>query len=134
MRISKEYPPNYAEIIEAFPESDKKACYCFGDTVYNPFGIFITPDIMEHEEQHSIRQENFPEKWWKRYIADPAWRLYEEYIAFGAQYKFMKNVLNVKQQKVLLYKMARTLSGPVYGSAVTIQEAESNIRRHAKKI
>ena len=133
MRISKEYPPNYTAIKEAFPESTGKACFCFGDTVYNPFGINITPDIMEHEEVHSIRQGNFPEDWWKYYIADPEWRLNEEYMAFGAQYRFMKNILPVSKQRHLLHGMARALTGPIYGALVTVPQAEAQIRRHAKE-
>lgn len=128
--ISKEKPPNYQKILEAFPNCENRAYFCFGDTIYNPYNLLVTPDLCEHEEVHSISQGNFPEKWWDRYINEPQFRLNEEVMAYSKQYNFLKKKLRAKELKVMLQRMATALSGDLYRLYIPTHRAESLIRNY----
>lgn len=133
--VSKEYPPNYAKIVEAFPECvEKKAVFCYGDTVYNPFDNLITPDLMEHEEVHAVNQGNYPDKWWDKYIHDKEFRLDEEIQAYSAQYQFIKPKVTNRNLKHFLTRMAESLSSGLYGVDIDIFKAESRIRNYKKVV
>ena len=133
MQTTNKFPPNYEAIKKAFPACEWKACFCYGDTIYNPFQIKLTPDLCEHEEVHSKRQGNNPELWWEKYISDPIFRLDEEIAAFSRQYEVMKPLFTNKGNKAFLTQIAKALSSDVYGNIITLQEAESRVRNFAKK-
>lgn len=77
------------EIRRAFPNRPPGVIYAFGDIIYNPGGHFLPPAIVAHEAEHGYRQHNGygPEKWWRKYIDDAAFRYQEELKAHAAEYR-----------------------------------------------
>lgn len=135
MKIEKLFPPNFEKLKLAFPEYEKyKPIFCYGDTIYNPFNIEITPDLDIHEQVHSQQQGNDVEGWWNRYIQDEKFRLEQEVAAYGHQYKFLKERIPKRFYIYGLETMAMALSGEMYGNLVTYGQAESRIRNYAKNL
>lgn len=130
MKISKEFPPNYDLIKAFFPRlEDHKPTFAFGGTIYNPFGVNITPDIEAHEVIHDIQQKGDPDNWWKYYLGDPEFRLEQEIEAYGTQYLFAKQSgVRGKMLEWLKNKLAMSLSGDLYGNMCKYQYAEDKIR------
>lgn len=134
MKITESYPPNINEIKSKFPHLENhKPIFSYGDTIFNPFKVVVTPDLEHHEKIHSERQGQFPEIWWSKYLSDDEFRLEEELLAYGEQYKFFKeNANNPKISEWLLDKLSLALSGELYGNIISYGEARSKIRRYGK--
>jgi hypothetical protein len=132
--ISTDFPPNYEAIRDAFPDCVNAAVFAYGRTVHNPFGLKLTPDLLEHEEVHLDRQQGDPEAWWKCYIGDMEFRLQEEIESYGRQYLYLRRRYSNKATKYFLYAMGHALSGPLYGCLLSQCEAESKIRNKAKEL
>lgn len=148
MEVKKAQPPIIDLIATVLPVSENST-YSFGDTIYNPSGKELSPDLIHHEEVHAKQQGNKPIEWWSRYLSDPAFRLQQELEAYGEQYLFAKENIDraadeaAKEDKVLkintaklkrwaLESMALALSGKEYGNIVSYGEAESKIRNYSK--
>lgn len=129
MKISNEFPPNYIELFDAFGE-DTNAIYCYGDTIYNPHGKTITPDIEIHEQVHSKQQGDNPKLWYYNYITSGDFRLAQEIEAYGEQYKFVKPHLNAKLREWAKDNMAKALSSKSYGNIISYRKAEQAIRNY----
>lgn len=129
MKISTDYPPNYRDLFDKFGE-DKNTVYCYGDTIYNPHGRNITPDIEIHEQVHSKQQGNNPELWYYNYITSGDFRLKQEIEAYGEQYKFVKPHLTARLKMWAKDNMATALSSKSYGNIITYREAEKAIRNY----
>jgi hypothetical protein len=136
MKISKLYPPHWDFIGRMFPEAKEyKAIFAFGDTIYNPFGAEITPDLEVHEEVHSKQQGDNPFDWWYRYATSKDFRLSQELDAYAKQYRFVIDTLgSSKLTDWLLDKCAESLSSELYGLNINYGEARSKIRNKSKKI
>lgn len=129
MKILKENPPNYGIVSKTFDLSGKKVVFTYGDTIYNPGGYNIPPDLIVHEEIHSKQQGSEPGKWWDRYLTDVIFRLTQELEAYHSQYKFVDSMSVPKRVvKNFLTKLALDLSGPMYGNIITAGEAEIKIK------
>ncbi len=134
MKIVNDYPPNYRQIVDALGDQPE-ALFCYGDTIYNPRGGDVPPDIEKHEEVHMKQQGSNPDLWYHRYLSSPEFRLEQELEAYGTQYAFAKAAL--KGGKLLewaLENMAKALSGGAYGGLLTFAEAKSKIRNYAKGV
>lgn len=132
MKVSKELPPNYADIVRAIPEiAEHKPIFCFGDTVYNVEGE-LRKDLDIHEEIHSKQQGVYPGIWWYQYLTDKEFRLKQEIEAYGAQYAFISKALKGRWLRYGLDKMAHDLSSGMYGNLLCHNEAVSKIRNQAK--
>ena len=129
MKISTKFPPNYRELFDKFGE-DKNAVYCYGDTIYNPNGRDITPDVEIHEQVHSVQQGNSPELWYYKYLTSADFRLSQEIEAYGEQYKFASPHLTAKLKMWLKDNLAKALSSETYGSIISYREAERAIRKY----
>lgn len=132
MKIVKSFPPNI-ETIRAILEPTPDAVYAYGDTIYNPSGKELSPDIILHENIHSKQQGINPEGWWAQYLADCNFRFKEELEAYGHQYAFAQE--HVRNKKLLEWakeSMALALSSEAYGRLCTYGEAESKIRNYAQ--
>lgn len=131
MRIVNEYPPNIDAIDAAFKTRDVQGVvYCYGDAIYNPFGIDVPKWIVDHEIVHSARQGDDPAGWWVTYIADPKFRFdeellghIEEYRSFCAEYS-----RNRAARRTYLTAIAKRLAGPVYGNIVSVDRAKAMIK------
>ncbi len=132
MKIVNTLPPNY-EILSLYLNPPDHAVYCYGDTIYNPSGKKLTPDIEHHESIHSKQQGDDVDGWYTKYLQDKEFRLKQEISAYGEQYNFIKeHIQNSKLLKWGLEKMAEALSSEAYGNLLSYGEAESKIRNYTK--
>ena len=148
MDIVEQYPPNYSTLESVF-DITKDTVFCFGKTIYNPFGKELTADVIYHESVHSRQQGDNPDRWWIEYIKSPEFRLSQEIEAYGEQYAFLKRTLLPEEEKAnkegktahvrkfiedSLENMSFALSGGVYGNLISYGEAVSKIRNHARRV
>lgn len=138
MKISKELPPNYQQIVQALGDvSQYKPIFCYGNIIYNPFKREITADIEHHESIHSRQQSQFtdPDMWYARYLTDSQFRLEQELEAYGEQYVFgITRVKNNKLRDAFLDDLCFSLSGESYGNLISFGEARSKLRQFAKDV
>ena len=131
MKIINEYPPVYEDIIKAGLKPGKDTIFAYGDAIYNPNNVPITPDLEVHEGVHMGQQANNVADWWVKYLADPQFRLEQEIEAYQAQYIFIcKVVKDRNRQNRILSKIAEFLSGPMYGGLITHSEAMEIIKQN----
>jgi len=132
-KISRDRPPNWDKIVEAFKPNWEHVAVTYGDTIHAKYPEKISKDIMHHEEVHLKQQEYSNEKaveWWDRYIADKNFRYQQEAEAYRAQYKYLKE--RTKDRNLLArnaHLLATKLSSELYGSVVTHSEALKVIRK-----
>ncbi len=130
MKVSENYPPNYAQYKEYFPSlKEFHPVFCYGDTIHNPFKVNLTPDILKHEEVHMKQQGNFIDIWHNKYFLDPEFRLQQEVEAYAVQYRFIKQFMKGKLLDWGLDQMAHSLSSELYGNLLTFGQAKSKIRK-----
>lgn len=136
MKVIKAFPPNWIEIAKVFPVKGKQGIlYAYGDRLYNPSGVTVTPWIMAHEEVHGRRQlgEEGDEtmdvvRWWDNYLAYEDFRFNEELLAHQAEYKTYRIMNGARLTNSYLDLMAKRLSSPLYGSMVSYEEALRRIK------
>lgn len=123
MRIVRGYPPNIDEI-RARLKPRPRTIFAYGDVIYAPGGGVLPPDLLAHEHVHSDQQARIggPEKWWRRYLDDPSFRLEQEVEAYRAQYA-AASVLPRAERRRLLSLICRDLASPMYGRIVTSDRA-----------
>lgn len=127
MKIVQDFPPNIREIAKKF-KITPETVFAYGDTLYNPLGHPISPDLMIHEETHEIQQQAYGvQQWWAMYLENPAFRLTQEVEAYRKQYEFLKTVLNRKGRLGALNQIAEQLSSELYGNICTKKEAKEYI-------
>lgn len=131
MKIIIDYPPNIEQIKKANVFELRPTCvFTYGDTIYNPGGGEITPDLEVHEETHYMQQGGDPEKWWNKYLADPEFRLKQEVEAYRNQYReFIKTTRDRNIIFQFVRRIAGDLASPLYGSVVTYFEAVDLIKK-----
>lgn len=128
MRIVLEHPPNFAEILRAFPHANSgNVIFCYGDAIYNPSRLNITPSLLAHEQVHSVRHGSDPEGWWRRYIADQNFRLDEEVVAHAAEYTKASEGMARPGRRFVLRRIAEKLADPLYGFSLTDERAKKLI-------
>lgn len=131
MNVEIAGPPMWREVIERFPAALRDGViFAWGDTIYNPSGAELTPDLIAHERVHSIQQTaGGPRAWWERYLVDAAFRLEREVPAYQRQYQvFCSQHRNRSVRQRANRVMARDLSGPLYGSLIDFDTAARLIR------
>lgn len=122
-------PPLIEEIDAAFHVRGKPIFYSFGHLIFNPAGVLIPPSLMAHEGVHGDRQTD-PEAWWRRYIADPEFRLDEEIPAHIAEYQFFADKPR-NERRFHLTHIAKRLCSPLYGSLITPEKAKRILKEGA---
>lgn len=132
--FKKEKPKNWDLLEKKFGVSWERTAVAYGNTAYskNP----LADDVKAHELVH-LRQQNFNEIdadiWWDKYINDEQFRLEQEVEAYQIQYKYLQ--ARIKDRNELfrrLDKMARDLSGTMYGSLISYNVAIQLIK--SKKV
>lgn len=126
----KDRPPNYTSIRAVFPAaSNEGVIFAYGDKIYNPSGVKIPKEIIDHELVHCKRQiEMGVVLWWEKYLDDPAFRYYEEVLAHRAEYKsFCARQTSRNQRRTALKFIAKRLSSSLYGKIVTFDKAKEDI-------
>jgi len=134
-------PPNYEMIAKAFPavRERKDIAFTFGGILFNPSDMDIDEPFGLHEACHSLQQEKMgkgalgPDRWWKKFIADPKFRKEQELEAFAVQYKrYCELVSDRNRRACYLIKIAANFASPIYGSVVSHGEAVKLIRQYAR--
>ena len=129
VKIIKEWPPFIEDIIAAGLKPASTTVFPYGLTIYNPSGLDIPDDIMIHEAVHIAQQGENPADWWKRYIFDKNFRLSQEIEANREQYKFICKIFKDRNQRVrALDKIAKNMSGEIYGNMISYLEALKAIK------
>lgn len=134
MKIVEQYPPNYIQILEAFPNLEEhKPIFTYGDNIFNPFKVNITPDLEAHEAVHIKQQGTFPEIWWNDYINNPEFRLQQEIEAYGTQLIFLESIItDSKLMEWFWDKITSAISGELYGNMLNYGQAKSKLRHFVK--
>lgn len=129
IRIVAENPPLFDEINARFKIAGHNVIFAWGDRIYNPKRIVIPPEIMLHEQVHMERQATDIEGWWRRYIADDAFRLDEEVLAHRAEFAALvrQHGGDRNTRRRCLNFVGLKLCSPVYGRMVALHEAKKLI-------
>lgn len=116
-------PPNYEAIIAVCPTAATPGViFAYAPLVYMPgatrLGVkVLSRELDAHERVHIERQGNDPEAWWKRYLAEPAFRFEEELLAHQAEYEtYRKRHAEPGKRHRALVKIASRLASALYGS------------------
>lgn len=133
-KIVNDFPPIYDEILNHGMKPTEATIYTYGDSIFNPHKNDLSYDILAHEEVHANQQGDKPMEWWDKYLINKDFRIQEESEAYGAQYAFICNSVKDRNARSrILHSIAMILSGPIYGNAISYQEA-TNMVRSASKI
>ena len=107
--------------------------FTHGDTIYNPSGRDVPDYLIAHESIHTIQQGDDPDAWWERYLRDPYFRLQQETEGYAVQFAFICNKVKDRNQRFkILLALARSLSGPTYGSMIGHSAAMKMIKERSK--
>lgn len=133
MRIIYDVPPMYDEMDAAFGVKGKPVIFAWGDRIYMPgMAQGLSKALAAHEAVHGERQMAYPggvEAWWRRYIADPQFRLDEEIPAHRAELAVL--TAKAKSPSMTQHVLSRTaarLAAPLYGNLLSIAEAKNALR------
>lgn len=118
----------FDEISEAFNMCGKDVIFAWGGVIYNPSGLAIPPELIEHERVHCHRQGKDVEGWWRRYIDDPAFRLAEEIPAHHAEYMHLIQSGNRNQRRRALKTVAGRLASPLYGRMISAEASKRVVK------
>lgn len=138
MKIVKDFPPNYEEIISVLKgvQHEKNVIFTYGDTLYNPNTGDVDTDLLKHEETHAHQQEQYGIKeWWSRYLIDDDFRITQETEAYYNQYiSYCSHERDRNKRTVYLYTLARDLSSDIYGGILSVSEAKSLIQSYKTNV
>lgn len=130
-------PPCYAAVAKAFGAVVYDAFFTWGDTIYVPSGRTVPLEIIEHERVHMAQQLIVePPEWWRRYIADPSFRLHQELSAYAQHYHALVVLQGARDRAArrrILHGLARVVASPMYGGMVTRAEAEQLLAEHVQR-
>lgn len=129
MKIKVAPPPNLSDILKVFPEvAGKPILFAYGDTIYNPMGVFVPDELIAHEEVHSARQGAYVADWWNSYLSSKEFRLLEEIPAHRAEYRrFCQAVKDRNQRARYASAVAGRLTSKLYELEITQQKALKEI-------
>jgi hypothetical protein len=118
----------FDEIDAAFRVAGRPVIFAFGDTIYNPEGVKITPALEAHEACTASGRATDVEGWWRRYMADPQFRLVEELLAHKVEFETLCTGANRHQRRFHLRVVAGKLSSPLYGRMISLERARDELR------
>lgn len=151
-------PPVWDSVVATFQVIPATAVFTYGNRIYNPSGAYIADHVIEHEKVHMNQQARLinhaPEcnilktedtedenrcscgqvdegaaLWWGKFLRDSAFRIDQETEAYAFQYAFVCYKVKDRNARVkFLTQIAQTLAGPLYGRAISFNEAMSNIK------
>lgn len=138
IRVIAQEPPNIAEIKKVLVPVDGETVYSFGDSLYvgQDGDVFLPADIVAHEMVHCERQgwsREGAQEWWGRYLIDPAFRLKEEVLAYGAQMKYWREKkIDANELARKIHELAIFLSSDSYGNIISTQRAVLLIHKQSR--
>lgn len=132
VNIKIEKPPVWDSICATFQINPIGVFFTYGDTIYNPSGLPIPGEIVEHERVHMKQQKEMgPDIWWGKFLRDPKFRAEQEAEGYARQYSVMAQRLSGQNQKFNYLKhLAELLSGPMYGNCISYMSAILLIRKY----
>lgn len=132
MNVVDGFPPNYADILKAFPlVAQGGAIFAWDTTIYNPSRVVVDDPLFVHEITHRDQQAGDPAGWWQRYIADPQFRLDQETPAHIVEmFKRAEKGSNRNFRRWLISMMAKRLTNRIYayGPLMPLHKAETLFR------
>lgn len=126
MKEVHDFPPIYDEASKLFDLRGRNVVFAYGDAIYNPAKVVMDDDLMVHESVHLMQQKAMggPEKWWRRYLDDPAFRLAQEIPAYKVQYQYYCTRVKGREQRYqFLSRLAADLSSPMYKCPISYMAA-----------
>lgn len=128
-------PPVWDSVCAAFQVRPERTLFTYGDTIYNPGGFVIPPDLVEHERTHIEQQGGNAEGaalWWGKFLRDPQFRVEQEGRAYGRQLAFFqRQEKDEEKRRKAQERLARSLSSPLYGNCIGFVEAWALIGQYA---
>lgn len=127
-QIKNEFPPNWERMQKDFNLDWNNTIVTYGGVIYSPNPV--EDDILAHELVH-VRQQagKNMEEWCNRFLTDPKFRYKQELEAYRVQFGYWKRYIKSKDEiKAALDRMARELSGPMYGNCIDYETAKREIR------
>lgn len=118
----------WAEIDAKFHIADEPVIFAWGDTIFNPSVIAVTPSLLSHEAVHGRRQGQDVEGWWHRYIDDDQFRFDEEVLAHRAEYWRLVRGFSFEGRRLALDAIVEKMLAPIYAYPKEIASRE-NARR-----
>lgn len=121
MRVVTGRPPIYDDVVRVIGRPPAGALFTWGDTIYHDpppkgFRHALGPDIVEHERTHSRQQAAMGAGvWWARYLESPEFRLEQEVEAYQVQFAVVSRMGGREGRRLVLRRLAKDLSGPMYG-------------------
>lgn len=141
MKIVLGWPPNIKLVMEHFPiPRDVAVYFTYGDSLYSPRVENVPAKIIQHEKVHEIQQRDFkdptytlkgPDAWWRKYIDDVQFRLEQEYAAYGAQVKYIRETKGSAAAQNEADLCSAALSSPVYGDIISKEAAKIAILKYS---
>lgn len=125
MTVARRRPPFYWLIVALIGRPPASTVFTYGGTIYSPDSDFIPDDLAEHERTHRIQQGRAPWLWWARYLVDRGFRLRQEIAAYRAQVRWLR--AHGVPAQYATSRMARSLSGPMYGRVIGYLAAKAAI-------
>lgn len=116
-------PPLWDEINAKFRVEGQPVIFSWGDTIYNPQNIQVTPALQAHEFVHGLRQIGNAKEWWQRYLDDVKFRLDEEIRAHLGEYEWYLRYSNRKTRRTAHAAIAQRLAGDLYGRLISKKQA-----------
>jgi len=128
-----ERPPVYDRCDAQFKIKGRPILFAWGDTIFNPEGVEISPELFAHEAVHGERQLKVGiETWWDEYLARPVFRYAEEELAHRAEYQaYARRHPNPRKRALVLDAIAERLAGPLYGNLVSVADARAVVANPA---
>lgn len=109
---------------------ESNVVFTYGDVISTSRGV-MTEDLLYHEGHHVTQQKEYggADEWWKEYLENPQFRFEQELECYRKQYQWVvKNIENRQVVFSALTHYARSLSGEMYGSIVSFNEAMKLIK------
>ncbi len=121
--------PLLQEVIKKFelsPRILESVAFTYGDNIYAERTLHYS--LLAHELTHIFQQlETGRDKWWGKYLNKKKFRLKQELEAYCQQYKVYK-MNDPAGAEVILDKLARDLSSPLYGMIIEFEKAREKIK------
>lgn len=133
VNTSKQKPPQW--ILDAVKEKwgvewKSTVIFTYNGVISSSTGK-MTRDLVAHEKTHIQQQKDIGsgDIWWKKYLEDDEFRYSQELEAYQNQYRWLlNNEPNKNEVFKFLMHYAQSLSGEMYGSMVTFNEAMKAIK------
>jgi len=126
-KIELKRPPNFDAIVKVFPSAaSPSVLFTYGDTIYNPTGLTISPALIAHECTHIVQQEEMgADAWWALYLKSVPFRFRNELDAYRLEHRMYNTYNNRHFRKRYLRSCAERLSGPLYNHCCKRRLAET---------